>query len=231
MSVQLTRWWPHVCPTHKMMIAWDVCVSLTLFFSPSTVLGASSSYHQSSTEASSCCHLVTSVSWIDTSSCYHYLVVVWVGHWTDTSSCYHHLVSWTLDRQIFMLSSSCKLDRMLTDTSCDLSLVSLTCTSSCYHDAIIICELDRRIILWIVWVSTDTSSCYHHLVSHVGKKISEMYPHRIGQAHQMRLSVHDASLSPCPIQHKSRKCFSHMACESGSTGTHAPLTRLARTPL
>jgi hypothetical protein len=188
-----------------MMIAWDVSVSLT-FFSPSTVLGASSSYHQSSTEASSCCHLLTSVSWIDTSSCYHYLVVVWFGHWTDTSSCYHHLVSWTACWQ----------------THLDFSLVSLTCTSSCYHDAIIICELDRRIILWNVWVSTDTSSCYHHLVSHVGKKISEMYPRRIGQAHQMRLSVHDASLSPCPIQHKSRKCFPTW---------HASRVRLARTPL
>ncbi len=100
------------------------------------------------------------------------------------SSCYHHLVSWT------NTSSSCELGMLFilwvgqTHRHAIIILWVLTCASKCYHHLVSSassssCELDRQITrlsssceFWhanrhaihlVSW--TNTSSCYHHLVS------------------------------------------------------------------
>jgi hypothetical protein len=117
------------------------------------------------------CHAIImnhSVSFTDTSSCYHHLVIS-----SGTSQCYHHemstntqaylewyarsltrlmlFVSWTHTCHAIINISSCGLDRHTVRLSVQSIQLTSTDTSSCYHPS---CEFDRHIDV--------LSSCYHH---------------------------------------------------------------------
>jgi hypothetical protein len=146
------------------------------------------------TDTSSCDHHLAKLSCTDTSTCYPHLVMRSssceveldrhidmlstsceqthrhaISHhlvsWTDTSSCDHHLakLSWTD-------TSSCDHHEMSTNTPAyhdwhARSLTRLARTLLNTTGAMVFLQTSRHAIIHHLASWTDTSSCYHHLVT------------------------------------------------------------------